>query len=140
LSVARYLYGDQIDKIVARWNANEHTSWHLSNRLGTVGDVVDHAGIPANHIEYSAFGNILSQMNPTHTDRFTFTGREFDTATGLYYFRGRYYSASIGRFVSEDPIAFLGNDANLARYAANAPTQWTDPFGYSTLRGYLEKG
>ena len=39
------------------------------------------------------------------------------------------YDPTIGRFLSEDPIAFDGGNANLYRYVANSPTNFTDPRG-----------
>ncbi len=38
----------------------------------------------------------------------TYTGREYDAESGLYYYRARYYNPTIGRFLSEDPIGFEG--------------------------------
>ena len=35
---------------------------------------------------------------------YMFTGRRFDDETGLYYYRARYYSPGIGRFMSADPL------------------------------------
>jgi len=43
--------------------------------------------------------------------------------------RARYYHPSLQRFSSEDPIGFLGGDANLYAYARNAPLGYTDPRG-----------
>src|SRR4051812_7724347 len=39
------------------------------------------------------------------------------------------YDPTIGRFVSEDPIGFDGEDADLYRYVGNDPTNDTDPSG-----------
>jgi RHS repeat-associated protein len=39
---------------------------------------------------------------------YTFTGREFDGETNLYYYRARYYDPQDGRFISKDPISFAG--------------------------------
>ena len=39
------------------------------------------------------------------------------------------YDPSTGRFLTEDPIAFDGNDPNLYRYAGNDPVNSTDPTG-----------
>ena len=39
------------------------------------------------------------------------------------------YDPTIGRFISEDPIAFEGGDANLYRYVGNSPTNFADPSG-----------
>lgn len=54
--------------------------------------------------------------------------RDFDSETGLYYHRARYYDPSVGRFVSEDKIEF-GGGINFYRYVANWPTLFVDPYG-----------
>jgi uncharacterized protein RhaS with RHS repeats len=41
----------------------------------------------------------------------------------------RWYSPDMGRFISEDPIGFLGGDTNLYRYVGNNPVNYTDPMG-----------
>src|SRR5690349_11507416 len=55
--------------------------------------------------------------------------RTSTTRTGPYYFRARFYSPSLQRFVSEDPLRFLGGGANLFNCVAEAPTRYTDPPG-----------
>jgi uncharacterized protein RhaS with RHS repeats len=45
------------------------------------------------------------------------------------YYRARYYDASNGRFISEDPIGFDAGDGNLTRYVGNSPTNFRDPSG-----------
>ena len=59
---------------------------------------------------------------------FRYTGRELDSETGLYYYRARYYDPSVGRFISEDPINFIGG-TNFYRYVGNSPLDFVDPFG-----------
>jgi RHS repeat-associated protein len=132
-ALARYLFGDQIDELLARHRAGEGTAWYLTDHLGTVRDIVDAAGALINHIDYDSFGNVVAESNPAAGDRFKFTGREFDAETGLYYYRARYYDAAIGRFLSEDPLGFDAGDANLYRYVGNAPTIGTDPFGLTAV-------
>ena len=39
------------------------------------------------------------------------------------------YDPTVGRFLSEDPLGFLGDDPNLSRYVGNSPTNATDPTG-----------
>ncbi|MBE7501414.1 MAG: RHS repeat-associated core domain-containing protein [Verrucomicrobiales bacterium] len=58
-------------------------------------------------------------------------GREWDTNTGLYDNRARYYDPDLGRFISEDPIGFAGGDPNLYGYVNNNPLNGTDPLGLS---------
>ena len=57
-----------------------------------------------------------------------FTGREWDSETGLYYYRARYYDPKAGRFISDDPIGFAGGP-NLRSYVKNNPATMTDPLG-----------
>ena len=66
-------------------------------------------------------------------DRFKFTGRELDAETGLYNYRARYYSPTLGVFVSEDPLGFCGGDDNLRAYVSNRPTNATDPSGMQAI-------
>jgi RHS repeat-associated protein len=68
-------------------------------------------------------------ISPGIPTRYSFTGREFDTETGLYYFRARYTDPRTGRFLSEDPNGLGGGDHNLYRYVGNSPTNATDPTG-----------
>ena len=50
----------------------------------------------------SRSGRQLPRARPV-TNPFQYTGREND-ATGLYYYRARYYSPTLRRFISEDPL------------------------------------
>jgi RHS repeat-associated protein len=52
---------------------------------------------------YDAFGNIVSQIGSL-TNPYTYTGREYDPESGLYYYRARYYDPEIGRFLQPDPL------------------------------------
>jgi RHS repeat-associated protein len=57
-----------------------------------------------------------------------YTGRELDAATGLYYYRMRYYLALLGVFVNRDPIGLKGG-VNRSAYAQGCPTTFQDPYG-----------
>lgn len=50
-------------------------------------------------------------------------------AHALSYYRARYYSPRLGRFMGEDPIGFAGGDWNLYTYVGNNPTNLADPWG-----------
>ena len=55
----------------------------------------------------------------------------YDSATGLYYARARWYNPAVGQFTSQDPTGFAAGDANLYRYVGDNPATMTDPWGLS---------
>ncbi|MBK6780632.1 MAG: RHS repeat-associated core domain-containing protein [Gemmatimonadetes bacterium] len=60
--------------------------------------------------------------------RYHFAGREYDSESGLYYMRARYYDPALGRWISEAPIGIAGG-LNVYAYAGNDPVNLTDPSG-----------
>ncbi|MEZ5402400.1 MAG: RHS repeat-associated core domain-containing protein [Bryobacteraceae bacterium] len=65
----------------------------------------------------SGFGNV-----------YRFTGRRFDDATGLYYYRNRYYEPASGRFINRDPLGYP-DSMNACAYVRNNPVNRFDPLG-----------
>ena len=65
------------------------------------------------------------------SERYLFTGREYQPLFGIQYSRARWYDPNLGRFMSEDPIGFKGGDINLYGYVWNSPQRFTDPTGLS---------
>ena len=45
------------------------------------------------------------------------------------FYRARYYNPQLQRFISEDPIGFLGGSTNLNTYVGNSPLSGIDPNG-----------
>jgi RHS repeat-associated protein len=73
-------------------------------------------------MDYNAFGGLQGGTGWYYG----FTGREYDHDTGLNYHRARWLDPQIGRWISEDPIGFLGGDGNLNRYVENQTTTYAD--------------
>ncbi len=113
---------NQQDKLLADTTSSD-VLWSLTDHLGTVRDII---GNSTTHLIYDAFGNLISGTNPII---FGFTGKAFDTSTSLQNNINRWYDASIGRWLSTDPIGFEGNDTNLYRYVGNKASVVADSLG-----------
>ena len=112
------------------------TSYYLHNHRGDVVAVTNEAGTDVNTYRYSAFGEIIDQTTQREND-ILFSSKKFDSSTDLSYFGARYYDASIGRFISRDPLGYI-DGPNGYIYVNNNPINLIDPFGLSKL-GFFEK-
>lgn len=128
----RYLFGDRVDQLFAQEDATGNVLWPLADQLGTIADVIDSQAALVDHVVRDSYGNVVTETGPG-TTRFGFTGREFDEATGLYYYRARYYDSALGRFLSPDPLGLASGDANFYRYVGNDPVRLVDPFGRNAM-------
>ena len=102
-----------MDQILANWKPTDDYNWYLGDMLGSTRDIADKNAVIQDHIKYDSFGNIISESNSAIGDRFKYTGREYDSATGLYYYRARYYDSTTGRFIGHDPLKFGGRGCEL---------------------------
>ena len=99
----------------------------MTDPLGSTVALADSNGALQTQYTYDPFGNTTLSGGGT-TNSFAYTGRELDAA-GVYYYRERYYSPTLQRFVSEDPIGFGGGQSNLYAYVGDNPLNRTDPTG-----------
>ncbi|MDP2940513.1 MAG: RHS repeat-associated core domain-containing protein [Candidatus Omnitrophota bacterium] len=122
---ATYTYGTGIDEVLTMYR-NAGTYYYHYDGLGSVTDITNQQGEVVESYRYDVYGlpNQTSQIG----NRFYFTGRELDEESGLYYFRERYYSSIIGRFLQRDPLGTLP-DINVYRYVLNNPVNYIDPYG-----------
>lgn len=98
----------------------------LTDPLGSTLALVDSTGTLQTQYTFEPFGNTTVGGSAT-TNSFAYTGRELD-ATGLYFYRARFYNPSLQRFISEDPMGFAGG-VNGYAYAGNNPIDFVDPLG-----------
>jgi RHS repeat-associated protein len=109
------------------------SNWNVVATIDSTGSVVE-------RMKYDAFGKItwldnnFSVKNDSDYNwNRTFTGQVLDVETGLMLYRNRYYHVGFGRFISKDPIEYLGDGVNLYIYAFCNPIIYTDALGYASL-------
>jgi len=132
----RYIWGDDPNQLFARVDSSGNVGWFLTDHLGSVRDIANASGQVIDHVNYDAFGNTLSETNPSAGGRIKFQGGEYDPETGLYRFGARYLNTTTGQWLTEDPLGFGGGDTNLKRFVGNGPTNGTDPSGLEIISNF----
>ncbi|HYR41499.1 MAG TPA: RHS repeat-associated core domain-containing protein, partial [Terriglobia bacterium] len=127
---ANLLTGLGADEIFTRTDSTGDRSF-LTDVLGSTVALTDSGGAVQAQYTYEPFG-ATTVSDPADTNSYRFTGRE-DDGTGLYYYRARYYSPALERFVSEDPLGIRGGDLNMYRYAGGSPVGVVDPSGLCNI-------
>ena len=125
-------YDGGVDKPLAIRNGN-NTGYYHRDGLGSTARLTDQAGKVSGQYEYDEFGV------PTHStsaiiNPFTYTGREWDSVAGSYFYRARFFDPHAGRFLSKDPLGIVQNP-NQYSYCANDPISFGDPSGMIYWRG-----
>lgn len=114
-------------------NAAEARYYH-ADLLGSTRLLTDGRGTTKGTRSYRAFGETRLVSGETSDAGYVGTlGIETDP-TGFLFMRNRYYSASLGRFVQQDPLGVNGEDENLYRYVCNDPIGVVDPSGLYGLK------
>ena len=124
-TLTKYLNAPGIDNKL-RVQTGSSVNYFLTDHLGSTNGLADSMGALTASTTYDSFGN---SSNTNFPSRYQFTGREFDSFSGLQFSRARFYDPKLGRFISEDPIGFGGGDINLYGYVWNSPGSFTDPTG-----------
>jgi len=104
------------------------TYYYNQDERQSVKNLTDSTATVAQSYDYTAYGDrILStiQQSSIMDQRYTFTGRELNEASGDYYFRYRMYGA--GGFLSRDPLGYVDGMSVYSGYFAGGLT--VDSFG-----------
>jgi RHS repeat-associated protein len=134
-----YIRTLNIDEPLARINAiGGAVRYYHADALGSIIGLSDETGQEVTQYVYDPFGNVTISGEASDNP-FQYTGREND-GTGLYYYRARYFSPELQRFISEDPIGFEGGTVNLYEYVQNTPINLTDPLGLASCIGGCHPG
>ena len=154
-STERYIYDNgQLVFTLVPAATNVYTSETTTSYIRGLGLIASRAGSTPTYYHYDAHGNVIQttdangnlvknyyydafgveqNADPADTNPFRYCGEQYDTETGNYYLRARYYTPGTGRFTQEDTH---WNPQNMI-YGDN-PQKWNeyqredDPLGLHT--------
>ena len=127
---------------------NGSTFFYQKDALGNIVKLLDNTGAVVVEYKYDAWGKCEIDASTTNTELanlnpFRYRGYYFDTETGFYFLKTRYYDPEIGRFMTIDDLSYLDPDSinglNLYAYCNDNPVMGYDPngcFDWKTLFGY----
>ena len=116
----QYVYGSYIDEPVVKNGtgvpgapAGGLTYYHRNQQFSIVG-LTDATGNVVEHYAYDAYGDVEildGSRSPLAAgavgNAYTFTGRRYESETGDYFFRARYFDSELGRFLGRDPLGYV---------------------------------
>ena len=111
--------------------------YYVKNLQGDIEKIVDSSGKAVVTYTYDVFGKIISQTDTSDCDLaninpFRYRGYVYDSETGLYYLKSRYYDPVTGRFLNADMYCDTQSNifgTNMFAYCNNNPVNQIDPEG-----------
>ncbi len=122
----RYVDAPGIDQPIVWYEGTGTTDRRFlsSDERGSIISVSDSSGNKLAINTYDEYGIPGS----TNLGRFQYTGQMWLPEVGLYHYKARAYSPTLGRFMQTDPIGVAGG-INIYGYTGNDPVNFFDPLG-----------
>ncbi|WP_148095089.1 RHS repeat-associated core domain-containing protein, partial [Burkholderia stagnalis] len=131
----RYVFGPGIDEPLVQYDGagTSSKSWLYANQQGSIVAQANGSGATTSSQAYGPFG----ETSGTPASRLGYTGQQYLAPLGLYYYKARIYSPTLGRFLQTDPIGYQ-DDLNWYAYVGNNPINLADPNGLAaaSARGF----
>jgi RHS repeat-associated protein len=127
--LAKYTGENEIDEPLAEFRSGT-PSYYEQDGQGSISSLSNTGGALANTYTYDSFGK-LTNSTGSISNPLQYTAREFDSETQLYFNRARYRDPATGRWLSEDPIGFMGGH-DFYSYVVNNHLKYRDPMGWQS--------
>ena len=133
-----YFFYDESGVCGFRYNGVNYE--YVKNIFGDIIGIYNEQGSHIATYTYDAWGNMTSctaGSGVAYINPFLYRGYYFDSESGLYYLKSRYYDPSIGQFISPDTPDYLAPDTiggvDLYAYCNNNPIMYVDSTGHFAI-------
>lgn len=134
---ARNIWGNELlyRKAMTGSGTNFEAGYYYYNGHSDVIAIRASTGSLMKQYAYDSWGRVTETFSTSTTfnNPFLYTGEVYDSETGLYYLRARYYDPREGRFINEDTYNGQFDNPlslNIYTYVHNNPLIFTDPSGF----------
>jgi RHS repeat-associated protein len=134
-----YVYASYIDEPVMRSGSGNLVYLHRNQQYSIIA-LTGGSGTVVERYAYTAYGtptitDASSTVLPSsaNNNRYTYTGREWDSQVSFYHYRARMYESASGRFCSRDPIGYVPGPA-LYEFVGGNSVSYMDPSGNDRRR------
>ncbi|EIC30148.1 RHS repeat-associated core domain-containing protein [Methylomicrobium album] len=122
----RYVHGPGVDQPLVGYEGSgtANKSWLYADHQGSLVATANAAGTGTALYRYGPYG----EPDQTTGLRFRYTGQQLLGPLNLYYYKARFYSPALGRFLQTDPVGYQ-DGLNRYVYVGNNPFNRNDPNG-----------
>jgi RHS repeat-associated protein len=106
--------------------AGKSVAFYHVDQIDSVRAITDSRGATLNTYNYDLYGN-LSSSTGTLSNPFRYAAQYYDSESGFYYLRARYYDPATESFLTRDPTAQTTQQPY--SYAHDSPVNSSDPTG-----------